>query len=140
MNTLFPKEPNITNIISVEEGKIIDFIDGKTRNDTPEEYVRQNIEKKLVYEHKYPKEIIQIEFSIKSGAANRRVDIAIFPDDCKDFTPQKIKIAIAACLPKRPAAQYRHCAAWPAAHQRAPQGSHESPQALCPKRRSCAHR
>ena len=40
--------------IVVPEGKICDYIDGKTfRNDTPEEYVRQTIEKRLINEHKY---------------------------------------------------------------------------------------
>ena len=40
-------------VIIIPEGKICDYIDGKFRNDTPEEYVRQNIEKRLVNEHKY---------------------------------------------------------------------------------------
>jgi type I restriction enzyme M protein len=34
-------------LIVIPEGKICDYIDGKFRNDTPEEYVRQNIEKRL---------------------------------------------------------------------------------------------
>ena len=36
----------------IPDGKVIDYIDGKLRNDTPEEYVRQNIEKRLILEHK----------------------------------------------------------------------------------------
>lgn len=35
-------------IIVVLDGKICDYIDGKFRNDMPEEYVRQTIEKRLV--------------------------------------------------------------------------------------------
>ncbi len=35
---------------TLPDGKICDFIDGKIRNDTPEEYVRQNIERRLVLE------------------------------------------------------------------------------------------
>jgi type I restriction enzyme M protein len=38
-------------IISIPDGKICDYIDGKFRNDTPEEYVRQTVEKRLVNEH-----------------------------------------------------------------------------------------
>ena len=34
----------------VPQGKIVDFIDGALRNETPEEYVRQEIEKSLVRE------------------------------------------------------------------------------------------
>ena len=37
-------------VIVIPEGKICDYIDGKFRNDTPEEYVRQTIEKRLVNE------------------------------------------------------------------------------------------
>ena len=42
-----------TKIIVIPEGKICDYVDGKFRNDTPEEYVRQTVEKRLVNEHKY---------------------------------------------------------------------------------------
>ena len=36
-----------TKVIVIPEGKICDYIDGKFRNDTPEEYVRQTVEKRL---------------------------------------------------------------------------------------------
>lgn len=57
----------MTDLIVIPEGKICDYIDGKFRNDTPEEYVRQNIEKRLVNEHKYLKDRIAIEFTVKGG-------------------------------------------------------------------------
>lgn len=37
-----------TKVIVIPEGKICDYVDGKFRNDTPEEYVRQTIEKRLL--------------------------------------------------------------------------------------------
>ncbi len=40
-------------IISIPEGKIRDYIDGTIRPDTPEEYVRQTVEKRQINEHKY---------------------------------------------------------------------------------------
>lgn len=80
--------------ITVPEGKIRDFVDNKFRNDTPEEYVRQNIEKRLVIEHVYPKSIIRIEFPIKVGSATKRVDIAVFPKDCTTFNQENISIII----------------------------------------------
>ena len=64
----------------IPDGKVLDYIDGKLRNDTPEEYVRQNIEKRLVLEHKYLREQIRVEFSVKVGSSRRRVDLAIFPE------------------------------------------------------------
>jgi len=67
-------------IITLPDGKICDFIDGAIRNDTPEEYVRQNIERRLVKELGYKPERIAIEFPIKVGSSTKRVDIAIFPD------------------------------------------------------------
>ena len=64
----------------VPEGKIRDYIDGTIRKDTPEEYVRQTVEKRLVIEHKYPKERIAVEYPIKMGDGKKRADIVIFSE------------------------------------------------------------
>ena len=53
------------NSISVQEGKILDFVDGQQRNDTPEEYVRQTIEKRLINELKYKREQIKLNSESK---------------------------------------------------------------------------
>lgn len=82
------------NVIAVPEGKIRDYVDGTFRKDTPEEYVRQNLEKRIVNEHGYPKNIVRIEFGIKLGTSNKRVDIAIFPKDCESFLQENIKIIV----------------------------------------------
>ena len=63
----------------VPHGKVLDFIDGTLRNETPEEYVRQEIEKSLVREYLYPRPEIRVEFRIKMGTAPKRVDLAVFP-------------------------------------------------------------
>jgi type I restriction enzyme M protein len=81
-------------VITVPEGKIRDYVDGKFRNDTPEEYVRQNIEKRLINEHRYPKSLIKIEQSIKVGSARKSVDIAVYPEGCLNFDQQNIYIII----------------------------------------------
>ena len=73
-------------VVKVPEGKICDYIDGKFREDTAEEYVRQTIEKRLVNEHKYKPKQIRIEFSIKLGSRRPRVDIVIFHDGANEFT------------------------------------------------------
>lgn len=65
-------------IITVPDGYISDYIDQKFRRDTPEEYVRQNIEKRLVNEHKYPPEQISVEMKIKVGSDSKRIDLAVF--------------------------------------------------------------
>jgi len=69
-----------TNVI-VPHGKIMDFVDGKFRKETPEEYVRQEIEKSLVREYKYPREEISVEYKVKLGSSSKRADIVIFPED-----------------------------------------------------------
>jgi type I restriction enzyme M protein len=69
----------ITALI-VPYGKVIDFIDGTIRNETPEEYVRQEIEKSLVREYEYPREEIRVEFRVKMGSSSKRCDLAIFPE------------------------------------------------------------
>lgn len=64
----------------VPPGKVLDFIDGTTlRQDTPEEYVRQEILKSLVREYGYDKRDIRVEFPIKFGSRRVRVDIVVFP-------------------------------------------------------------
>ncbi|WP_218040113.1 N-6 DNA methylase [Actinomadura sp. WMMB 499] len=55
-----------------------DFLTGKLVRDTPEEYVRQNIEKALVRQYKYPAKDCEPEFAIKMGSARKRVDIVVF--------------------------------------------------------------
>lgn len=64
-------------VIVVPEGKICDYIDGKFRNDTPEEYVRQTIEKRLVNEHKYSASQIAVEYTLQLGSRKPRADIVI---------------------------------------------------------------
>ena len=66
------------SIITVPEGKLLDFITKKIVNDNPEEYVRQNIEKALVRQYKYNIEDCAPEVTIKVGSANKRVDIVVF--------------------------------------------------------------
>lgn len=83
-----------TKVVVIPEGKIYDYIDGTFRNDTPEEYVRQNIEKRLVNEHKYKKDNIKIEYTLKIGSRKPRADIVIFPEGCENFTQENIQIII----------------------------------------------
>lgn len=68
--------------IIVQQGKILDFIDGSTqREETPEEYVRQEIAKSLVREYSYAKGDIYVEFTLRLGSRKPRADLVIFPTD-----------------------------------------------------------
>lgn len=72
---------NLSAII-VEQGKLLDFIDGTTqRRETPEEYVRQEIAKSLVREYRYSKGDVEVEFTIPMGTRKPRADLVIFPLD-----------------------------------------------------------
>jgi len=71
------------NTESAPKGKIPDFITGKFVNDTPEEYVRQNIEKALVRQYKYKAQSCWPEFRIKVGSSSPRVDVVIFHENTK---------------------------------------------------------
>lgn len=85
-----------TKVIVIPEGKISDYVDGKFRNDTPEEYVRQTIEKRLVNEHKYSTKQIRIEYTLQLGSNKPRADIVIFDKDCPatEQTQNNIKLII----------------------------------------------
>jgi type I restriction enzyme M protein len=71
-------------IISIPEGKLRDYIDGTIRKDTPEEYVRQTVEKRLINEHKYSKDQVKIEYGVQMGSGKKRADIVIFPEGSSD--------------------------------------------------------
>lgn len=81
-------------IISIPDGKICDYIDGKFRNDTPEEYVRQTIEKRLINEHKYEASQIKIEYTLQLGSRKPRADIAIFKKECTELKQENVYIII----------------------------------------------
>lgn len=85
--------PSPVQAIIIPDGYISDYIDNKFRKDTPEEYVRQNIEKRLVNEHKYKREQISIEFSVKIGSDRKRADIVVFPEGL-DAKQENISILI----------------------------------------------
>ncbi|MFC3960658.1 N-6 DNA methylase [Nocardia jiangsuensis] len=70
--------PSVTPAGSVPKGKRADFLTGNLVSDTPEEYVRQNIEKALVRQYKYPAADCEPEFPIKVGSSKKRIDIAVF--------------------------------------------------------------
>jgi type I restriction enzyme M protein len=82
------------DVIVVPEGKICDYIDGEFRNDTPEEYVRQNIEKRLVNEHRFPKDRIAVEFGLTVGSGKPRADLVIFSAGAPPHAQEHIHIII----------------------------------------------
>jgi type I restriction enzyme M protein len=62
-------------------GKLVDFISGKLREDTPEERVRQNYARTLHEKYGYPKEHMEIQFPIKRGSKGKKpefADISVF--------------------------------------------------------------
>ncbi|SEB45786.1 type I restriction enzyme M protein [Amycolatopsis tolypomycina] len=63
---------------SVPDGKVSDFLTGRLFKDTPEEYVRQNVEKALIRGYRYTPRDCAPEFPIKVGSSRRRVDIVVF--------------------------------------------------------------
>ena len=68
----------VTAII-VQQGKVLDFIDGVTqRNETPEEYVRQEIAKSIVREYGYPRADIAVEYTLRLGTRRPRADLVCF--------------------------------------------------------------
>lgn len=80
----------------VPPGKIVDFIDGSFRNDTPEEYVRQETLKSLVREYRYPKTDIVVEWPLQIGSRKVRADIAIFQPaiDPADRSQQNVSMIV----------------------------------------------
>ena len=85
-----------TKVIVIPDGKICDYIDSKFRNDTPEEYVRQTIEKRLVNEHKYLTSQIKIEFTLQVGSRKPRADIVIWDKDAPSKHRAQLRLLLSA--------------------------------------------
>jgi type I restriction enzyme M protein len=80
--------------IIIQQGKLLDFIDGSTqRKETPEEYVRQEIAKSLVREYKHAKKDIAVEFSLPMGSKRPRADLAVFLPDAA-HTPEEVRVIL----------------------------------------------
>lgn len=91
-----------TGVSIIPPGKVLDFVDGTLRQDTPEEYVRQEILKSLVREYGYGKGDIQVEFPIRFGSRRVRVDIAVFPPGLRpaEQTQQSVWLIVECKSPK----------------------------------------
>ena len=61
-----------------EEGKLFDYITGKSVKDTDKEKVRQRIARALIHEYGIAAEDIEPDFKLKVLGKNRKIDIAIF--------------------------------------------------------------
>ena len=81
-------------VVVIPDGMICDYIDGKFRKDTPEEYVRQTIEKRLVNEHKYVPSQVKIEYTLQVGSRKPRADIVIWDKDCDEKKQGNVKLII----------------------------------------------
>jgi type I restriction enzyme M protein len=80
--------------IIVQQGRVLDFIDGLTqRLETPEEHVRQEIAKSLVREYRYPKTHIAVEFTVQLGTRKPRADLAIFTPG-KPHTQEHVRLIV----------------------------------------------
>ena len=86
--------------VIVQQGKVLDFIDGLTqRTETPEEYVRQEIAKSLVREYGYPRTDIRVEFTVRVGSRKPRADLVIFAN--AEEHVQQNAFAIVECKEQR---------------------------------------
>ncbi len=83
-----------TTAVIVQQGKILDYIDGLTqRTETPEEYVRQEIAKSLVREYDYNKRDILVEFILRLGSRKPRADLVVF-DENDHHAQDRVRIII----------------------------------------------
>lgn len=73
--------PNVvpSNVVPlVPAGKILCYVTGVLRRDTPEENVRQRWARSLIDEYGYNRADMALEFKVKMGASDKKADIAIF--------------------------------------------------------------
>jgi len=77
---------NNEEYLEEKKGYIRDFATGRLLKHTPEEEIRQILEKKLVEEYGYSKDQIEIEYPIQKGSKKIGLaDIVVFRDEKKSF-------------------------------------------------------
>ena len=86
----------------VPQGKLLDYIDGKLRKETPEEYVRQETAKSLVKEYRYPRSEIAVEFRVKLGSSSKKADLVVFQEGAP-HEQEHARVIIECKSPKIPA-------------------------------------
>lgn len=96
---------SINNTKDLTEGKIIDFVDGKTRKDTETEQIRQNFERTLVEEYNYNAEDIIVDCKIKVMDGSKKVtktaSLAILHQQRSDApTQDDVYVLIMVAKPK----------------------------------------
>lgn len=72
---------NTSSVRYIPPGKILCYITGRLRRETPEEHVRQRVARSLVEEYAYSKKQIELDFRIYIGSKSYPVDIAVFHEN-----------------------------------------------------------
>ena len=75
---------------SVPEGKRVDFLTGRIVDDSPGEYVRQNIERALIRQYRYSPADCEVDFPIRVGSARRRMRCRGFPTGAGAYPTERI--------------------------------------------------
>jgi type I restriction enzyme M protein len=78
-----PAPPVTIRAGTVPDGQVADFLTGRHFRDTPEEYIRQNLEKALVRQYRYDARDCEPEFPIKVGVSRKRIDVVVFKPRAK---------------------------------------------------------
>ena len=89
----------------IQDGKSIDFIDGKLRKDTETEQVRQNFERTLVEEYRYTPKDVSVDFKIKvmegSKKVTKTISLVVFHEKLAEKpTQDDVYILISVAKPK----------------------------------------
>jgi type I restriction enzyme M protein len=79
-----------SEVMSLEEGKILDYITNEPVKDTPKEQVRQRIARALFHEHGISLDDMVPDFKMKIDGRRKKVDIAIFESGA-DKTPENLR-------------------------------------------------
>lgn len=95
--------PQKVEELEIQEGKLVDFIDGKARSDNELEQIRQNFERTLIEEYLFDKSNVGVDVRIKapdgSKTVTRKLALAVFRDGAKGRLQDDIEILIHVAKP-----------------------------------------
>lgn len=90
-----------SDVLAIEDGMMLDYLTNNPIKETPKELVRQKTLRALFHEYGISAEDMQLDFKVKIGGKQNKIDIAIFEHGA-DHVPENIRrIVICDKEPKK---------------------------------------
>jgi len=94
------KDAEVGDAVSVEDGKIVDYITGELKSETGKEKVRQRIARALFHEQGFSPDDMAADFPVTVEGRRKRVDLAVFKPGTKHAAENLQRVVVCKPEPK----------------------------------------